>query len=189
MCSSDLEIGAQRLDGSAFQSSMFSVSYLHPVFLEKTRRWFDAVVPRLAKHQVSRGGAVAAVQIDNELMGIHEWFGDWDYHPESMGVGREEGRWTSFLKARYGSLAALNTAWETNCTSWAEALPIETPARGTLAEYRRLKDYNDFYFSAAAEYMQLLGSWLRQSGVDVPLIHNSGGPGMNAYFEETVRCM
>ncbi len=147
------------------------------------------MLPRLARHQVSRGGAVAAVQIDNELMGIHEWFGSWDYHPDSMGVGRESGRWTAFLKSRYASLDALNQDWGTSYRRWSEALPLAAPSGGGLADFRRLKDYNDFYFSAAAEFMSLLGGWLRELGIDVPLIHNSGGPGMNAYFEETLKQM
>jgi beta-galactosidase len=182
------EILARRLDGALINREL-SISYLHPTFLEKTRRWYEAVVPRLAARQVGRGGAVAAVQIDNELMGIHEWFGGWDYHPESMGVGREAGRWAGFLQARYGSLAALNAAWETQFGAWAEALPVETAPQAKLSEVRRLKDYNDFYFSVAAEFIALLGGWLCELGIEVPLIHNSGGPGMNAYFEETLRRM
>jgi beta-galactosidase len=182
------EILAQRLDGSPIRNDL-SVSYLHPVLLEKTKRWFDQVVPLLARHQVHLDGAVAAVQIDNELMGIHEWFGSWDYHPDSMGVGRGNGRWSKFLKDRYHSLETLNNSWNTRLQSWSEAYPIEKPTLGTLGEYRRLKDYNDFYFTAAAEYMTLLGNWLKDLGITVPLIHNSGGPGMNAYFEETVKQM
>lgn len=180
------QILAQRLDGSPINPQL-SVSYLHPVFLEKTQRWFEAVVPRLAQYQVSRGGAVAAVQIDNELMGIHEWFGSWDYHPELLGVGKRLGRWTTFLKERYTSLEALNRAWNTHLRTWSAARPLDAPRRGTLGETRRLKDYNDFYFAASAEYMQLLGQWLIELGIDTPLIHNSGGPGMNGYFAESVQ--
>jgi len=182
------EILSQSLDGRPIKPDI-SVSYLHPVFLKKTRRWFEAVVPRLARYQVSRGGAVAAVQIDNELMGIHEWYGSWDYHPVSMGVGSETGRWPDFLKKRYGTLESVNKAWGTSHATWAEVSPIDTNTLGTLAETRRLKDYNDFYFTVSAEFMQLLGGWLVELGIDAPLIHNSGGPGMNAYFEETVNQM
>ena len=183
------DVKARRLNGAEFDNSAFSVSYLHPVFLEKTRRWFEQVLPRLAAKQVSRGGAVAAVQIDNELMGIHEWFGSWDYHPAALGVGREEGRWSAFLQDRYNTLQALNEAWNTSIQTWSGALPIEHPQVGSRAEFRRMKDYNDFYFRASAEYMHTLGGWMREGGIDVPLMHNSGGPGMNAYFEETLRQM
>ncbi len=188
------QILAQKLDGSLINPEL-SVSYLHPIFLEKTRHWFEEVVPRLARYQTSRGGPVAAVQIDNELMGIHEWFGSWDYHPEVMGLGREigstlpHGRWTNFLKSRYASLDHLNASWDTHTKSWSDALPVDEEISGNLANKRRLKDYNDFYFRTAAEFFCLLGVWLKEFGIDVPLIHNSGGPGMNAYFEETLRQM
>lgn len=182
-------IKACRLDGKPFETSLFSVSYLHPVFLQKVRRWFEVVVPRLAARQIGRGGAVAAVQLDNELMGIHEWFGSWDYHPEALGVGREEGRWSDFLRARYGTLAAMNEAWRTAAGSWAEALPIEKPCAGTRAEQRRIRDFHDFYFDACAAYLGILAGWVRELGIEVPLIHNSGGPGMNSYFEPMVKCL
>ena len=181
------DIKARRLDGRPFETSLFSVSYLHPVFLEKVRRWFDAVVPRLAAHQLAHGGAVAAVQLDNELMGIHEWFGSWDYHPDALGIGREEGRWKTFLETRYGSLGAVNEAWGTAARAWAEAMPIEKPCAGTRAEQRRLKDFHDFYFASCADYLALLAGWVRERGIEVPLIHNSAGPGMTPYFEESVK--
>jgi len=181
------ELKACRINGRPFESSLFSVSYLHPVFLEKVRRWFEAVVPRLASRQISRGGAVAAVQLDNELMGIHEWFGSWDYHPEAMGIGREEGRWRAFLQGRYGALDALNAAWQTEARSWAEAVPIEKPLDGTRAGQRRVQDFHDFYFESCADYLRLLADWVRELGIDVPLIHNSAGPGMTPYFEATVK--
>jgi hypothetical protein len=68
-------------------------------------------------------------------------------------------------------------------------LPIEQSHTGAKAEFRRLKDYNDFYFQSCAEFMQTLGGWMGDLGIDVPLMHNSGGPGMNAYFEPTLKQM
>ncbi|MFC7614996.1 beta-galactosidase [Actinokineospora soli] len=38
-----------------------------PTYLAEVRRWFDRVMPVLARHQTSRGGAVAMVQLENEL--------------------------------------------------------------------------------------------------------------------------
>jgi len=180
------ELKACRIDGRPFDTRLFCVSYLHPVFLEKVRRWFEAVVPRLASRQIGRGGAVAAMQLDNELMGIHEWFGSWDYHPEALGIGRDEGRWSDFLRARYGTLAAVNDAWQTGARCWAEVLPIERPLAGTRTEQRRLRDFHDFYFESCAEYLGILAGWVHELGVEVPLIHNSAGPGMTPYFEASV---
>ena len=94
-----------------------------------------------------------------------------------------------FLRQRYGSVTVINAAWEINVAGWKDALPIDRPQAGTRAEFRRLKDYNDFYFAASGEYMHTLGGWMRELGIDAPLMHNSGGPGMNAYFEDTLQRM
>ncbi|MDR1640168.1 MAG: beta-galactosidase [Clostridiales bacterium] len=75
-----------------------SVSYLHPIFLEKTKAWFDKVLPIIARHDTKNGGNVALVQFDNELGGIHEWFGGLDRNPEVMGW-----RWEKFLKENPGA--------------------------------------------------------------------------------------
>ena len=54
---------------------------------------------------------------------------------------------------------------------------------------RRTKDYFEFYLSTVAEYARTLGGWMRELGIDTPIIHNSAGPGMNALFRETVDAM
>lgn len=184
LCENYPELRARNVQGKDFRVS--SISYLHPQFLAKARRWFGEVVPRLARHQTTRGGAVAAVQLDNELMGIHEWFGSWDYHPEAMGLGREEGRWPEFLRRRYGSLAALNEAWDTRLESWAKAVPATAVRDGRSGERRQVKDYQDCYFAAIADFAETLAQWLRAEGIEVPLVHNSANPYMNSYFRETV---
>jgi beta-galactosidase len=93
LCENHPEIMARNQNGEAYNN--FAVSYLHPLFLEKTKNWFDAVLPILEKHDNSRGGAIKYVQIDNE-MGFHEWFGGWDYHPDVMGWGKDTGPWAEF---------------------------------------------------------------------------------------------
>ena len=187
LCEGYPELRARTLAGVDFRVS--SISYLHPLFLEKARRWYRQVVPRLARHQVSCGGAVAAVQVDNELQGIHEWFGSLDYHPEAMGVGREEGRWPEFLRARYGTLEDVNGAYGIAARSWAEVLPIAGVSAGTPEERRRVKDYQECYRAGVGEYAALLGDWLRADGITTPIVHNSPNPTQNADFREVVASM
>jgi len=184
LCEGYPDLRAQTLDGHDFRIS--SISYLHPLFLKKARRWYHQVIPLLARHQVSRGGAVAAVQVDNELMGIHEWFGSLDYHPAAMGVGGEQGRWPDFLRTRYGSLDAVNISYGLAAKSWASVLPITSNSHGRAEDQRRLKDYGECYNAGVAEYAHLLGSWLREEGIDVPIVHNSPNPTQNADFREVV---
>ncbi len=178
------EIQARTPAGDPF--GLPSVSYLHPVFLKKVRAWFDAVAPILAQHTVSSGGPVALTQFDNELMGIHIWFGGLDYNAESMGFGDPPGRYPSFLRRRYGDVAELNAAYGTEFGTFADVHPLapDSAERGTPEGIRRLRDYFDAYVAATTEYAKALCEMLRERGIDTPFIHNSANPGMNAYFVE-----
>lgn len=174
---------ALALDAAGKPRNASSVSYLHPVFLDKVRAWFDQVCPRLAAHTMTRGGPIALVQFDNELMGIHEWHGGWDYNPEAMGFGREEGRYPAYLRGKYPTLAALNDAYETRFDSFAGVTPIEGQCHTDCAKRRRVRDYMLFYFETVAEYAQILISMLHARGLILPFVHNAANPRMTAYFK------
>jgi beta-galactosidase len=185
LCENYPALHARDIDGKAFRTS--SVSYVHPLFLEKVARWFAVVGPRLARHTVSRGGPVAFVQVDNELTGIHVWHGSMDYHPESMGFGRRDGRYPRFLRERYRTVGALNRAYGTKFASFERGCP-RVPVKASHRVATRIRrDYLDFYLGTVAEYARTLADMLRAQGVDVPFVHNSASPAMNSMFLETVR--
>ncbi len=186
LCDEYPDLLARNRQGEIFRKS--SVSYIHPLFWEKVRRWYDVVCPILARHTLSRGGAIAFVQFDNELVGIHEWFGSLDYNPTSMGFGDPAGRYPCWLKLRYLDLAALNAHYATHYAAFAD---VEPPAGSDVDVFslRRRKDYFHFYLDTVAEYAQFLVAQLRQHGVDTPLVHNAANPGMNAYFLETAAAL
>ena len=128
-------------------------SVLHPTFLAKVRNWFSAVCPILTRHTVNQGGPIAFTQIDNELMGIHIWFGGLDYHPDAMGIGDHQGRYPRFLSERYGDIAHLNARYGTAYGSFTDVMPLAPhKASGELESVRRLRDYFDFYRAATTEY-------------------------------------
>jgi beta-galactosidase len=184
LCENYPELGALDIHGKPFRKA--SVSYLHPVFLAKAKRWFDAVCPIIARYSLSRGGPVAFVQFDNELAGVHVWFGGgWDYHPETMGFGTENGRYPNFLRAKYENIGQLNQCYGTNYEEFKDVRPFSGSSPDKPEEYRRVKDYQDFYFATIAEYSALLAGWMRNSGIDCDLVHNSANPNMNPYFLET----
>lgn len=184
LCENYPVLRAKNRDGKDFRRS--SISYLHPLFLEKAERWYDRVCPLIARHSVSRGGAIAFAQIDNELAGIHTWFGSLDYNRTTMGFGRENGRYPRWLAARYGSIEELNAAYETAFHSFAAVEPpVAVPAdTDRPPDMRRARDYFEFYLAGIAEYGLTLAGWMRRRGIDVPLVHNSAGPTMNAWFRE-----
>lgn len=177
------DILARTADGKVIGYA--SVSYTHPLFLEKVKNWFAAVCPILARYTIQNGGPIAFTQIDNEMVGIHEWFGSLDYHPTSMGMGRPDGAYSQFLQKRYGSLIDLNLSYGTDYSAFEQVPPVPTPAQDPVAKIRQKKDYFDFYLSTVSDYAQTLTGMLRTNGIQTPVMHNSGNPGMNAYFTET----
>ena len=49
-----------------------TLDYLEPGYLAAAEEWYAAIMPVLSERQVSRGGPVAAVQLDNEV-GMLSW--------------------------------------------------------------------------------------------------------------------
>ena len=184
LCTNYPALQALDIHGKAIMGG--SLSYIHPLFLEKAHRWFEKICPLIAKYTVSKGGPIAFTQLDNELAGIHIWFGSLDYNPYSMGFGKENGRYAGYLRSRYGVIAELNKMYGTSYAGFAEVKPIAAPGSGTVIDVRRLKDYFEFYLSTVGEYGATLAGWMREMGIDTPLIHNSGGPKMVTLYKELV---
>jgi beta-galactosidase len=166
-------------------ANRMAASYLHPLFLEKAKKWYDMVCPVISKYCVSKGGPVAFAQVDNELGGVQIWAsGGYDYNREAMGIGVEAGRFPRFLEERYASAAAMNQAWGTSFPSFAAAEPFGGKAASDN-DRRRLKDYQDFYFGTIAEYADILRGWMVDNGIDCDIVHNSPNPQSNTWFRET----
>lgn len=67
------ELALRHPDGNPVR--LASLDYNHPYFLAKTRAYFKAVADVIRPHMVANGGCIAMVQLDNEMTGIHTWFG------------------------------------------------------------------------------------------------------------------
>ena len=182
LCENYPELRAADQDGKEIRTS--SVSYMHPLFLEKVANWFDRVCPLLAKYTLKRGGPLAMVQLDNELMGIHAWFGSYDYNPETLGLGRDDGRYATFLRKRFTTIEKLNEAWDTDYESFRTVRPTSIRGKNETCNIRRIKDEQEFYFGMCAEYMVWLSKKIKAAGIDCDLVHNSGNPSMNGWFRE-----
>lgn len=184
LCENYPQIRARDFDGKPFRSS--SVSYLHPVFLQKAKKWYDAVLPVIQKHTISKGGTVAFIQLDNEVGGIHEWtWGGYDYNPQTIGRYEENGRYPCFLKRRYSTIEELNRHYGTDFSGFAQVEYGKTNDPSTLYEARRYEDYLHFTFEMEAEYLETLANWCGEYIDDCILIHNSGTGIMNPHFQET----
>ena len=178
------QILSQRRDGSHHGKGC--VSYLHPDFLAKVHAWYAEVCPRIAKYTLKHGGPVAFVQLDNELAGIHVWFGDLDFNPGAMGFGQPDGRYPRFLREKYGTPAAANAAYGADRRAFADFSPADEPAAGPKKTRWDL-DYAEFYDQTLTEFLGTLMRDAESAGIDCPFCHNAGTPAMNAMFRDAKR--
>ena len=174
---------AQNFDGTYATA----ISYVHPIVLEKTAKWFEKVCAVFEKYTTDKGGPIAMVQLDNESAGIHLWDAGMDYNKESMGFGKPDGRYTIFLKEKYGSIEKLNLAYNTKCKAFENAGPFDYRTAKNVFELREAKDYTDFYFSTIADYFQELEKMVRKSGIKVPLVHNSYNTNASVNYLEAIK--
>ncbi|MBM4164992.1 MAG: hypothetical protein FJ222_11225 [Lentisphaerae bacterium] len=184
LCENYPEVLARNPEGQILRKA--SISYVHPLFWDKVRRWFDAVCPILARYCLTPSGGsgpIAFIQIDNEMGGVHEWFGGLDYNPVSMGFGQSDGRYPLWLQARYSDIRTLNTQYGTRYASFAEVEPCGGQG---VCVIRRRKDYFHFYLGTIAAYARFLTDQVRAHHIQTPIVHNSAHPNMNTYFLETV---
>ncbi|MBQ9749050.1 MAG: beta-galactosidase [Clostridia bacterium] len=174
---------ARRIDGSVVDE--ITVSYLHPEFLRLAEIYYKAFVevvrPFLDKN-------VAMIQLDNELGGVHLWRGSLDYNAESMGFGDENGRYSRYLKNKYGNIEGLNKAYGTELSSFADVIPSRLSLVG-LCDARFRRDYYLFYWAGVAEYGSILKKMLRKYGVNNMVCHNAAGKSMIADFEQFVESL
>lgn len=174
------ELLARDIDGKIF--SRESVSYLHPLFLEKVEKWYAEFSLTIKPYLSTSGGPIISVQLDNELIGAQEWHGSIDYNAITMGFGAENGRYPTFLRKKYGDIAVLNKAYETRYNDFTEVYPKPEKAEGKAAA-RIGKDYHDFYCETIEEYAEVLANMLKADGIDVSLCHNAAGPTMIPLFK------
>lgn len=142
-------------------------SYLHPDFLQCVEQWYAAVFAVLAPRQITRGGRMILVQLDNE-MGMLHWVRNLiDVNPDTL------NRFADYLR-----------------TSYAERLPDRYPVR-SLVDFleaqltqpeaplgaRVLADYRRFYRRYLREYAQWLRNTARTFGMEVPPVLNVHGFG------------
>ena len=159
------------------------VSYMHPLFLEKARRWFAAFAKVARPFMASNGGPVPLVQLDNELAGIHLWFGPPDANPETFGCGCADGRWPSWLARKYGDVAAANEAYGGAWRSFAEIPPlVEAEPDAPEGAERRRRDFFRCYREQLCDYLATLKRWLREDGILEPVCHNCGSADMTPLF-------
>jgi beta-galactosidase len=144
------------------------VTSLHPLFLERTKIWYDHILEVLRPYQISMGGPIIMMQVCNEI-GLFNWLaGSSDY---SETVARE---YRKFLKNRFMDIEELNRAYgEDQLYFDLIELPEKPPS--TLPELTMWMDFHEFQRVYFADYLGLLEKEMRARGITVPFYHNIAG--------------
>jgi beta-galactosidase len=141
------------------------VSYLHPRFLDAAGEWYARVFAALAPRQITRGGRIILIQLDNE-MGMAHWVRNLiDINPDTL------ARFADFL-LRDGAqpLGQRRSADELRAFLRQQLIDPQPPhAARVLEEYRR------FYRAYLREYAVWLWQRARAHGMEVPAVINIHG--------------
>jgi beta-galactosidase len=140
-------------------------SYLHPDFLTPVAHWYQAVFQVLAPRQITRGGNILLIQLDNE-MGMPHWVRNLlDINPDTL------ARFAAYLHETYADRLARRypAADLPEFLGQALAHPGAPHARNVLEDYRR------FYRAYLRQYAAFLWSQAQANGMEVPPIVNIHG--------------
>jgi beta-galactosidase len=141
------------------------VSYLHPDFLACVTKWYKAIFEVLTPRQITRGGKIIMIQLDNE-MGMIQWVRNiLDTNPDTV------TRFAAYLKHTYGNRIA-DRYPAANLPDFLRGgiLNPQAPHAADIVE-----DYRRFYREYLREYASFLWTEAKANGMEVPPIANVHG--------------
>ncbi|MGM0865693.1 MAG: beta-galactosidase [Bacillota bacterium] len=160
------EVIAKKRDGKDHPTRV--VSYRHPVFLEKTKKWYEAVNKVLAPEQVSHGGSIIMYQLCNEIGMLHWVSNTSDYNQETL------EKFIGYLSAKYGSIEHFNKKYEVNEDSFSDF--VKTFKKGLPEEYPSFHyEWSEFRRKYIKDYTGDLRGFAKETGITVPFIINVHG--------------
>ncbi|WP_328999390.1 beta-galactosidase [Kribbella sp. NBC_00709] len=150
-----------------------TLDYLEPGYVAEAEQWYAAIMPMLAERLVSKGGPVAAVQLDNEV-GMLSWvtntpeLTDRTLADLAVWAFRTWGREGSI--SRYGADPDDPAGW---ASQWRSGGTLD----GTVAQQLALHhDLGAHHRDRYAQYLLRLRDVALQHGVDgVPFLVNLHG--------------
>ncbi len=141
------------------------VSYLHPDFLKCVEQWYQAVFQVLTPRQITHGGKILLIQLDNE-MGMIQWVRNIvDVNPDTL------ARFAHYLGETYGEqLAGRYPANDLLSFLHQTITQPQAPYAAML-----LEDYRRFYRGYLHAYTAHLWERAKAHGMAVPPVVNIHG--------------
>jgi beta-galactosidase len=147
------------------QNVLNLASYLHPDFLACIQQWYQAIFSLLTPRQITHGGRIIMIQLDNE-MGMPQWVRNVvDTNPDTM------ARFAAFLQERYGRHLPTRYPTADLPTFLQEGILQPDERFGAII----LEDYRRFYREQLHEYAAFLWAEARANGMEVLPIVNIHG--------------
>jgi beta-galactosidase len=143
------------------------VSYLHPDFLACVDGWYQAVFTVLTPRQITRGGKILLIQLDNE-MGMLQWVRNLlDFNPDTL------ARFADWLRDHYDT--RLHQSYPPD--NLVEYLSASMTQPGLPQAALVIEDYRRFYRAYLREYMTFLWQRAQTYGMETPPVVNIHGFG------------
>ncbi len=184
------EAWAKYFDGETFrphaEGDTAPMSYLHPVFMEASAGWMRKISEILRPFLRSSGGSVEYVQVCNEISGIHVWNKGYDQNPETIGLGKEDGMYATFLSEKYGG--NIETISKVHGKDYKRFSDVGVPEMGGACKNEALfAEYSDFYYNHyIPKYVHFVAKEYKKNGIDVPLVTNIAFPEMVVQMREAM---
>lgn len=142
-------------------------SYLQPDFLNCVEGWFQAVFEVLTPRQITRGGKILLIQLDNE-MGMPQWVRNIvDINPDTL------ARFAHYLRETYGERLVQRYGAANLIDFLREQITQPEPPHAVPV----LEDYRRFYRTYLRDYMTFLWERAKAHGMEVPPVVNIHGFG------------
>ncbi len=144
------------------------MSYMSEEYLHYSFRWYDNVMPIIANYQENNRGPIIMMQVCNEV-GVFQWLsGKIDYNPSVIKLYKE------FLKAKYKSIAKLNSNYGKNYSSFKNILAPVGKIENKQ-DYCSYFDFHLFYRHYYLLYLDKLINKIKKYGIEIQLTHNIPG--------------
>lgn len=140
-------------------------SYLSPDFLKCVAGWYQAVFALLTPRQITRGGKILMIQLDNEMGMIHWVRNIVDINPDTL------ARFADYLQRTYGE--RLSERFPPGQLAGFLQTELSHPEATRAAPL--LEDYRRFYRTYLHEYAAILWEMAKAQGMEVPPVVNIHG--------------
>src|SRR5688572_23595833 len=140
---------------------------LAPEFLALADHYMRAVTEVALPYLATRGGRVVLWQADNEI-------DPWPHlYTEQLGLGTQVGPFHDFLREKYRTIDALNSAWHNAYTPFDQARAVSDLFVNNPVLLSRYNDFRDFIHWYVTKVARNSADTYRALGVDVPIIFNA----------------